>query len=285
MQRRALHAAIAVAVGIAHAALVVGVAIRLGYGVGPTLAAPLESAVRYGGLIALGAVPIWLALEDRLVVPVLVVGLLAGLALYWELTPPAPTFQDVAEIEPAIDEPTGHTVVSDGLYLTRYVSAWYAWLVGTAVVGFWEHVVRTRSTWLPDPAWDVPVPTDRRTAGVLAVSVGIVHAFASVRFATGWGMTDSAATITWAAIGGVVVLAVPVYLLVRHELSLPTAVTIGLFVNSVHSQQHVSGPGDPYVLYVGMWVVVLGIALFVGALEYGVGRLWTRRSGGSSATT
>ncbi len=98
-------------------------------------------------------------------------------------------------------------------------------------------------------------------------------------------MTDSAATITWAAIGGVVVLAVPVYLLVRHELSLPTAVTIGLFVNSVHSQQHVSGPGDPYVLYVGMWVVVLGIALFVGALEYGVGRLWTRRSGGSSATT
>ncbi len=40
MQRRALHAAIAVAVGIAHAALVVGVAIRLGYGVGPTLAAP-----------------------------------------------------------------------------------------------------------------------------------------------------------------------------------------------------------------------------------------------------
>ncbi|MWV41328.1 hypothetical protein [Natrialba sp. INN-245] len=285
MQRRALHAAIAVAVGIAHAALVVGVALRLGYDTGPTLAAPLESAVRYGGLIALGAVPIWLALEDRLVVPLLVVGLLAGLALYWELTPPAPTFQDVAEIEPAIDEPTGHTVVSDGLYLTRYTSAWYAWLAGVVLAGFWEHVVRARTAWLPDPRRDLPIPSDRRGAAALAVAAGVVHVLASLGIASQWGMTGPSGVYVWGAVGGVVVLAVPVYLLLRYDLVLPMAAAVVLFVNSVHSQQYVGGPGDPHVLYVGAWFVFLGITLFVSTLEYGVGRLWTRRSGGSSATT
>ncbi|MEY7851440.1 hypothetical protein AB7C87_19825 [Natrarchaeobius sp. A-rgal3] len=284
MQRRALHAAIAVAVGIAHATLLVGVALRLGYDTGPTLAAPLESIVRYGGLIALGAVPVWLALEDRLVVPLVVVGVLVGLALYWELTPPAPTFQDVAEIEPAIDEPTGHTVVSDGLYLTHYVSAWYAWLAGAVLAGFWEHVVRARTRWLPDPAHNLPIPSDRRGAGILAVIAGLVHTLASLGIASSWGMTGPSGIYVWGALGGVVAFAVPTYLLLRHDLALPTAVAVVLFVNSVHSQQYVSGPGDPHVLYVGAWFVFLGIALFVGALEYGLDRLWTQWSGGSSAT-
>lgn len=257
----------ALLVGVAHAALVVGVGLRYGYNIGPSAYPPQIVLWRYGGLVVLGGVPIWLALKDRLILPVALVTLLAGLAFYAELTPPAPTFQDVADLEPSIDGPTGITVVENGLYLVKYTSAWYVWTVGALFAGAWEHVVRTRQAWLPAPHLDINILTDRARSLWVGACAGGIHALASVLFGWRLGMADDPLGIAWALAGGVLFLGVPTYLLVRHDLVWPTAIATILFLNSIHSQQH-TGPSDPHALYVFGWFVFLAIALVPGLIEY-----------------
>lgn len=278
MRRAALHAALALLVGLVHAAVVVVVAAQYGWDFGPIIAnralPPSTLVWRYGGLVLLGAVPAWLALSDRLVSPLLVVAVLAGYAIGMEITPPDPTFMDVAEIEPGIDEPTGHTVVQDGLYVIKYTEAWYVWFVGAVLAGLWEHVARARSGRVPDPGgWSrlsgISRITSREGAVRIALAAGGLHAAASLGYATGWGIAGSIPLFVWGLVGGVALLAVPTYLLVRYGLVWPLPVAIVLFLNSVHSQAYVAGPGDPHALYVGAWFFFLGLPLLVAGGEFG----------------
>ncbi|NHN41766.1 hypothetical protein G9C85_09000 [Halorubellus sp. JP-L1] len=272
MRRPVLSAVVALLVGIAHAAVVLGVALEYGYDVGPA-AYPVAGVLwRYGGLVALGTFAAWLALDARLVTPVVLVGALAGIALHAELTPPAPVFRDVAELEPSIDEPTGITVVENGLHLVKYLSAWYVWTAGAALVGGWESIVRSRVAWLKAPAraWNPPATT--RSALLVAGAAGAVHAAASLGFGFVQGLNASLPLWLWMGVGAVLLLGVPAYLLVRRDLATPTVVAALFFVNSVHSQQY-GGPGDPHALYLAAWFVFLGIALLPGGVEYGIRRL------------
>lgn len=275
MRRPTLHALVALLVGIAHAALVLGVALRYGYDVGPS-AYPVWGVVwRYGGLIALGALPAWLALEFRLLAPLVLVGALAGLALHAELTPPDPVFRDVAELEPGVDGPTGYTVIENGLYLVKYLSAWYVWTAGAVLAGLWESVVRNRFEWLPAPTHRWSVPSTTRSALLVAGTVGAIHAAAALGFGFARGLSAPSLAWVWMAIGAVLTLAVPAYLLARYDLATPMAVAVVFFVNSVRSQQY-AGPGDPHALYLWAWFVFLGIALVPGLIEFGIRRLRSR---------
>lgn len=260
--------------GVCHAALIIGVALRFGYDVGPSAYTPGDVVWRYGGLIVLGALPVWLAVKGRLLVPLTVVAVFAGFALFMELTPPDPTFRDVAELE-GVDGPTGYTVVENGLYLVKYTSAWYVWTAGAIVGGLWEHVVRTRSTWLPNPRWNILFCDDVDNALLIAAAAGGVHAAASLGYAWGGGMLDTPILVAWAVVGSVSTMAIPVYVLIRYDLSWPTAVAVVFVLNSVHSQQY-AGPADPHALYVGGWFVFVGLSLVVGTVEYGLRRLRTR---------
>lgn len=275
MRRPVRHALVALLVGVGHAAVVLGVALEYGYDVGPAAYSVGGVLWRYGGLVALGAVPAWLALDARLVTPALLVGALAGLALYAELTPPPPVFRDVAELEPSVDGPTGITVVENGLYLVKYLRAWYVWTASAALVGFWESVVRNRFRWLRPPAraWDPPSTT--RSALLVAAAAGLVHAAASLGFGSVQGLNASLAMWVWMGVGGVLLLALPAVLLVRHDIATPMAVATLSLVNSVHSQQY-AGPGDPHALYLGAWFVFLGVALVPGGVEYGIRRFRSR---------
>ncbi|WP_436343144.1 hypothetical protein [Natronorubrum sp. FCH18a] len=259
----------ALIVGIVHAGLVLGVALRYGYDVGPAAYPPHIVVWRYGGLVVLGALPVWLVLEDRLLLPIALITVLAGLAFYAELTPPEPTFRDVADLEPSVDRPTGITVIEDGLHLVKYASQWYVWTVGAGLLGGVEHMVRARSRWLPAPGWEFHISGSSRQAVLVGLVAGVMHAAASVAYAWRWGVGDDLVMVIWMLVGGILMVGVPAYLLVRHRLVVPLTVAAVLFVNSVYSQQY-AGPGDPHALYAGAWFIFLGITLLTGVLEYAV---------------
>ena len=134
--------------GVVHAAVLVGVALGLGYTVGPTAYTPLGVVWRYGGLVVVAALPTWLALRYRLVLPFLALNVTTGYVLGVELSPPGPTFRDLAELE-RLAEPTGIVVVEDGLYVVRYMVDASVWAVGFLLTGLVEHVVRTTWPLLP----------------------------------------------------------------------------------------------------------------------------------------
>ncbi|KPN29299.1 hypothetical protein SY89_00012 [Halolamina pelagica] len=137
-------------VGVLHAAGLLGVALELGYAVGPAEYTAIGLLWRYGGLVVVAAVPVWLALRFRLVVPLLALVLTTGYVFGMELTPPGPTFHDVAEFE-RLDEPTGIIVVENGLYIVRYMMNASVWLVGFLFAGLVEAVSRSDWRRLPAP--------------------------------------------------------------------------------------------------------------------------------------
>ena len=103
------------AIGVIHAAGVLLVALSLGYSIGPSQYSLGGLLWRYGGLVVVAAVPVWLAVRFHLVTPVLALVLTTAYVLGVALTPPGPTFRDVAELE-RLAEPTGIIVVENGLY-------------------------------------------------------------------------------------------------------------------------------------------------------------------------
>jgi hypothetical protein len=81
------------AIGVIHAAGLLLVALSLGYSIGPSQYSLGGLLWRYGGLVVVAAVPIWLAVRFRLVTPVLAFIVTTGYVLGMELTPPGPTFR------------------------------------------------------------------------------------------------------------------------------------------------------------------------------------------------
>ncbi|MDG5776242.1 hypothetical protein VB773_08370 [Haloarculaceae archaeon H-GB2-1] len=267
LRRAPVSAVVALTVGIVHAAVVVGTNLHYGYDVGPGAYPPFMILWRYGGLVVLGAVPVWFALRYRLVVPLVLVALLGGSAFYAEVTPPHATFSQLG----------GHTIVEDGLHLVKYAAAWYVWTVGALLVGCWEVVARRSGDVVP-PSRPVPwlnEPMDQRRALAVAVVLGALHSVANVVFAWNLGLADDPLGVAWGLLGGLLLAGVPVFLLLRAGLLSPTALVAFVFVTTVHAQQAPT-PADPHALYLLAWFVPLGIALVFAALEYGLGVLWRR---------
>ena len=75
-------------VGTIHAGCLLLVALDLGYSVDPSNYSILGLGWRYGGLVVVAAVPVWLALRYRLVAPLIAISVTTGYVLGMELTPP-----------------------------------------------------------------------------------------------------------------------------------------------------------------------------------------------------
>jgi len=268
---------ISVVVGVIHAAGLLAVALHLGYSIGPGEYSLGGAGWRYGGLAVVAALPTWLTLRYRLVTPLVALAVTTGYVLGMELTPPGPTFRDVAALE-RLAEPTGITVVEDGLYVVRYMVNASVWAVGYLFLGLVEYVVR--STWRGFPAVGraipgLSIPASRRQAAVVAATGGVVHAAVMVWFAARLGVTVSGGS-KWAlylfgAVGMWVLAAVPLYLLVRHRLVAPATLLTLVVLFDVRAELTAS-VADPHALYFGGWFLYLGVLLVVGGIEYGLRR-------------
>ena len=54
-------------VGLVHAGTLIGVALTLGYSIGPSEYTSFGVGWRYGGLVVVAAVPVWLVLRSRII--------------------------------------------------------------------------------------------------------------------------------------------------------------------------------------------------------------------------
>lgn len=195
-----------------------------------------------------------------------------------ELTPPGPTFRDVAELE-GLAEPTGITVVENGLYIVRYMVNASVWTVGFLFLALVEYVSRQTWTHLPSVPGSVPwlsIPVPRRRATAIAAAGGLLHAAVMVWYAVRLGVTLSGG-LEWllylfGAVGMWVLAALPLYLLVRHRLIAPAALLTVFILIDVQAA-FTASVEDPHALYFGGWFVYLGILLIVAGIEYGLRRL------------
>jgi len=265
-------------VGALHAGCLLLVALDLGYSVGPSNYSIVGLSWRYSGLIVVAAVPVWLALRYRLVAPLVALVVTTGYVLGMELSPPGPTFRDVAELE-RLAEPTGIIVVENGLYIVRYMVNASVWTIGFLFVGLLEYVSRTRWERLPDVStpisWlSMPVPK-RRAAGIASIG-GLLHAAVMVWFAYRLGVTISGRfevlLYLYGAVGMWLLAAVPLYLLVRHRL-FASAILLTVFVLRDVQAEVAANPDDPHAFYFGAWFIFLGLVLIAGGIEYGFRRI------------
>ena len=266
------------AIGVIHAAGVLLVALSLGYSIGPSQYSLGGLLWRYGGLVVVAAIPVWLAVRFRLITPVVALVLTTAYVLGMELTPPGPTFRDVAELE-RLAEPTGILVVENGLYIVRYMVNASVWTVGFLFLGLVEYVIRNMWTRVPSISGSVPwlsIPAPRRRAIAIASVGGLLHAVVMVWYAARLGVTLSGG-FEWLlylfGAGGMWVLAaVPLYFLVRHRLIAP-ATLLTVFILIDVQAAFTASVEDPHALYFGGWFLYLGILLIVAGIEYGLRRL------------
>ncbi|MFB6080519.1 MAG: hypothetical protein ABEJ81_05940 [Haloferacaceae archaeon] len=273
--------AVGAVAGVVHAAALLVVARSLGYAVGPDAYAPVGLLWRYGGLVLVAAVPVYLLVRHRLVGPAVALGVTTGAVLWLELTPPGPTFVDVADLE-GLAEPTGITVVENGLYVVRYMVDASVWLLGFLLLGLVEHVVR--SAWARLPPVRTPVawlstPAPRRRAAAVAAVAGTAHAGVMTWFARRLGVTLTGgprlAFSLYGAAGTWLLGAVPVYLLVRRRLVAP-ALLLAAFVLLDARGEFVASVDGPHALYFGAWFLYLAVVLVAAGVEAGLRRVTGR---------
>lgn len=264
-------------VGVIHAAGLLAVALELGYSVGPSAYSPLGVAWRYGGLVVLGAVPVWIWARYGVVTPAFAVAVVTGYVLGMELTPPGPTFRDVAELE-RLPKPTGVIVVEHGLYIVRYVANAPVWCVGALGLGAVEIVVRADWAWFPPlaapPSW-LSEPTSRQ-AGVVAAAGGLLHAVAMGWFAFRLGVTISGGSdlllYGFGVVGMWLLAAGALYALVRYRLVGPALCLVALLALDAGAE-FTASVESPHALYFAAWVLPFGGLLLVAGVEYGLRRV------------
>jgi hypothetical protein len=269
---------VSLSVGLVHAAALLLVATQLGYSVGPGDYSLVGMSWRYGGLVVVAAIPVWLALRYTLVTPLCALVLTTGYVLGMELSPPGPTFRDIAELE-RLSEPTGIIVVENGLYIVRYMINASVWTVGFVFLGLVEYVCRLSWRWppsIPTPLQRVTVPASREQATAVATVGGLLHAGVMVWFAVRLGVTATGGfelvLYLFSTVGMWLLAAVPLYLLVRHRLVSP-ATLLALFVLLDVRAEFVASVDDPHALYFGAWFVFLGLILVAAGVELGGRRL------------
>ncbi|MFC5278448.1 hypothetical protein ACFPM1_06705 [Halorubrum rubrum] len=265
-------------VGLVHAGTLIAVALTLSYSIGPSEYTSLGMGWRYGGLVIVAAVPVLLGLRYRIIAPLIALVLTTGYVLGMELVPPGPTFRDVAELE-RLAEPTGITVVENGLYIVRYMLNASVWTVGFLFLGLIEYTVRTgwkRLPAVPSPIALISIPASRKQAVRIATVGGVLHAVVMLWFTLRLGLTVSG-ELGWliyisSTLGMWILAAVPLYLLVRHLVVGPaTALTVFILLNV--QAEFTASPDDPHALYFGAWFLYLGLLLIVAGVEFGLRQL------------
>jgi hypothetical protein len=281
VSRERLHLALAALVGLGHAVAVVAVVTRLDYPVDTLGNVPGGVVGAVAGLVAVAAVPTWMLLRYRLVLPALAA--VAGVAwpIYRSMTSPPPEFSTLG----------GHTVVHGPRFVDAYVDAWYVWTFAYLLVGLAEAVARLDSEWLPSvrraDALDRLRARDAGSALRVAAVVGVVNVAVFLLLAADWGYFAPGAflpspwyvglaVLVWTVCGLLAVGGVTAYLLVRWRLLTPT-LAFGWLVRQIGWLQNMPAPDDPLPLYFVGWFGYVGAALLLGGAEAFLRRVgrWT----------
>ncbi|MFB6354041.1 MAG: hypothetical protein ABEJ92_08135 [Halobacteriales archaeon] len=279
--RRAL--AVAVAVGLVHAAAIAALVARLDYPVDALATAPGGRVGALVGLVALVAVPAFVAVRGRLLLPLAAVVLVAGRSVGLALTTPPPEFSTLG----------GHLVVHGPRYVDGYVDAWYVWLFAALLLGLAESVARVDHDRLAAPARSAWLDRGLDGDGRLAfVAVGVAHAGVFLGLAADWGYFAPGGflpapwyvglgVLGWTLLGLVAIGGVPALLLARWRLVTPT-VGLAWLAWRTRWLQQLPLPDDPLPVYFLGWFVFAGALAGLGGLEYAGRRAWRRyrRAGG-----
>ncbi|WP_158055741.1 hypothetical protein [Halorussus halophilus] len=264
---------IALLVGVLHAAALFSVDSHLGYPVETFGTTALASGSFLAGLVLLGALPVFVSLRHRLVAP----------TLLFVLGAVAPVYAQLTGAQPEFDYLGGFLTVAGEVHVYHYVRSWYAWLLVYLLAGVGEYGIRNAVRWLP-PARQfdaISVPTDRRTARILGLLVGLAHAIVLVWFSTRWHYFsdpgDLYTLLPWTFVGLVVLAGVPTLLLFEKRLAAPFLAFLWLLDRAVRTQIRPM-PDDSLIFYFVLWFVFLGVALLAGGGEYAV-RIAGRRLG------
>lgn len=253
-------------VGVVHAAVLVTVAVHLGYPFGPGKLTPTALAWHYGGLVVAAALPAYLALRYRLLAPAVLATATAAWVVHAELSPPGPTFLPLE----------GFLVVKDGLYVGGYATRWFAPTAAFLHAGAAEWAAR-RSYGGTTPVHDVRADwggADGTRPGLAAVVVlAAAHGAIALAYGAGGGSVDPVA-VAMAGPAGLVG-----YMAVRHGLVIPYLVFIGNVLAALHANAGLAGT-DLTVVGAGPLVAVcLAAATVEGGLRSARRRLATWRSG------
>ena len=277
LSRRVAVPAIALGVGVLHAWALFAVDSYLDYPVETFGATPFVRVSFLAGLVLLGALPVAVSLRYRLVAPTLLFIYGAAAPVYAQLTGAPPTFSYLG----------GFLTVAGEVHVYHYVRSWYAWLLVYALAGVGEYGVRNAIRWLPAPRRfdDVRVPSDRRTALVAGLLVGVAHAVVLVWFSTRWNYFadpgDWYTLLPWTLVGMVVLAGVPTLLLFEKRLVAPFVVFLWLLDRTIRTQIRPM-PDDSLIFYFVLWMVFFAVVVLAGGGEYAVrlaGRRLRERSG------
>lgn len=259
----------AVVVGAAHALVVFGAMLAVGY---PLLAidslqAALEPGDLFVGLFLVGALAAFVARRWRLVSPVLAIGLGALLAVIAAVTTPGPEF---ATLE-------SHTLVEGPTYLEWYADGRFVWLLAGVLAGAVEYVVRTSTPRLADPRAPTRVlPLSWRPSLLAGLGVGVAHAVVvlGLAYRTGGEGVLSGFLLGWGALGLVCLGAVPAIALVRYRLVVPMAIltvtVLAVGVDAVSATLWT--PAESYALFWPVYALFLVFSAVVEALVRFLGR-------------
>lgn len=275
---RRLVPTIALLVGVLHAAAIFSVDSNLGYPIETFGTTALARGSFLAGLVLLGALPVFVSLRYRLVAPSLL--FLAGAV--------APVYAQLTGAPPEFDYLGGFLTVAGEVHIYHYVRSWYAWLLVYLLAGVGEYGVRNAIDWLPAPRQfdSVQIPSDRRTARILGLLVGVAHAVVLVWFSTRWNYFadpgDWYTLLPWTLVGLVLLAGVPTLLLFEKRLVAPFLAFLWLLDHAIWTQIQPL-PDDSLIFYFVLWFVFLGIALLAGGGEYAA-RIAGRRLGGESGT-
>lgn len=261
--RRVVGLAVALGVGVLHASALFAVDSHLGYPVETFGETTLARVSFLAGLVLLGALPVGASLRYRLVAPTL-------LFLYGAV---APVHAQLTGAPPEFSYLGGFLTVAGEVRVYHYVRSWYAWLLVYLLAGVGEYGVRNAIRWLPAPRrfGDVRIPSDRRTALVAGLLVGVAHAVVLVWFSTRWNYFadpgDWYTLLPWTLVGMVVLAGVPTLLLFEKRLVAPFVVFLWLLDRTIRTQIRPM-PDDSLVFYFVLWVVFLAIVVLAGGGEY-----------------
>jgi hypothetical protein len=267
---------VALLVGVVHTAVVVGVVARLDYPVQTFEYLPGGVAGAAVGLVAVVAVPVFVLLRYRVVLPGLAAIVGVAWPIYREFTTPAPEFSMLG----------GYTVVDGTRYVDAYVNGWYVWLFVFILLGLTEYVVRSDHEWLPPPARSTRLDQWARRKQLpalrLAAVVAVAHAATFLLLASNSGYVRGGflpspwyvglGVAVWTLLGLLLVGGLPVYLLGRTRLVAPS-VAFAWLVSAVGWAQLTPRPDDSLPVYFIGWLFFAGVLLVVGGAEYGLRRV------------
>lgn len=241
----------AIAAGLLNVTVVVALYARDGY---PTLESPAATAVLAVTTLLVGAIPVFVTVQTRLLTPgVGFLALLAG-ATTLDLRTPSPEWGDLE----------GYVIVEGPTHVGSYANRWYLWLGLLLYAGLLEFALRRRYGLAEGRLRDLPAVPETRSGRLTVAAAGGVL----VGVATALLVLESGINPPLAA-GAIFVVAfavavVPLVGLLERGLVVPTMLFLVLVPYLLVFEAFVTTDSPVHILLFGPYALLLAA---VGLLE------------------